>query len=159
MRLQGLPAYGLILLWTSVFVIPLGVYLATQAPNFKQYESQAIAEWESTPGIHHGPNFFIADAYPLFTGCFCFFIGLLYSGGIYIIPELFHLHRVVGLFGASVFGLGCLTGSYLGITSAIDALRWQFVVLGIGFLLSAAGLALGGVGVVKECWSRYRSRG
>lgn len=51
---------------------------------------------------------------------------------------------------AGAFGLGCLVGVALGVGESLRSFHWGFVTLGTGFLLSAFGLGVGGLGVV---WS------
>lgn len=59
-------------------------------------------------------------------------------------------HRELALVAAGAFGMGCLAGAVIGLGEAVRSFHWGFATLGVGFLLSAAGLSVGGLGVVRS---------
>src|SRR5262245_12325505 len=110
---------GLICVWASVFVIPLGTYLQSQSPQFVEYERYYYAGiMQAHPGDALGANVCVlAFAWP-FVGCFCVYLGLLFTGGIIFIRVLAGERRGVRLIAAMAFGLGCFVGSVLAVREA-----------------------------------------
>lgn len=158
MILRGCSIAGFFLIWASVVIIPLGTHLQTQAPGFPEYERQVFARIAAAhPGRDLGPGMAFAFAWPFTTG-FCVFIGLLYSGGVLVVRRLVQWKRDDGLLVAGAFGLGCLAGALLGLGEAMESFRCGFAVLGLGYILSAAGLGVGAIGLVGSCRTRHSSR-
>jgi hypothetical protein len=142
---------GFVLLWLSVVVIPLGTRFQTESLPFAEYERRAIADTVAANSGFKPHAGFLAFAWP-FAGCFCLFIGLLFSGGVLVVRCLAQWDRTMGLLAAVVFGLGCHAGTLLGFKEAVDSFHWGFVVLGMGYLLSAAGLAFGAAGAILHAF-------
>jgi hypothetical protein len=152
MLLRKLLGVGLITLWASVVVITFGTHLQTQSPRFKEYQKAMIDEVSASnhgkdfgPGI--GIGIVLSTAWPL-VGCFCVFVALLFSGGVYQLRAIAVWNRDVALLATGAFSLGCLCGAFVGLGEALDSFQWGFTVLGIGYLLSAVGLILGSIGSI-----------
>ena len=86
-----------------------------------------------------------------FACCFSGFFALVFTASVLGIRAVGGWHRGLALVAAGAFGLGCLAGSVLGVGEAVRSFDWGFVTFGAGFLLSAAGLGVGGAGAV---WSK-----
>jgi hypothetical protein len=84
----------------------------------------------------------------LFGSCFCVFVGLVFTGNVIGLRTLARGRRHGLLLAAGTFAVGCLFGAFLGVREAIQSFNWGFAVLGIGYLLSAAGLVVGAAGAV-----------
>ena len=149
---------GLVLIWASVPAITVGTHLQTQSPRFEAYRLATIRE-EAGPGQDERLNPAGRMALELsstwqFGCCFSGFFALLFTAGGLGIRAAGRWHRELALVAAGAFGLGCLTGAAIGAGEALRSFHWGFLTLGVGFLLSAAGLGVGGLGMV---WSLVAS--
>ncbi len=84
----------------------------------------------------------------VFASAFCAFVGAVFTAGMLIIRGLMPWQRNLFMIVAGTFGGGCCVGALLGVVSAIEGFLGGFAVLGIGFLLSAAGLLRGIIDLV-----------
>ena len=142
---------GLVLIWASVAAISVGTHLQTLSPQFEA----AIRE-QTGPGPEERLNPAGRMALELsftwqFGCCFSGFFALLFTVGVFGIRAVGRWRRELALLAAGAFGLGCLAGAVLGVGEAVRSFHWGFATLGVGFLLSAAGLGVGGAGAV---WSQ-----
>ena len=151
---------GFLLIWTSVLIIPIGTYLQIKAPGFEKYQKKLEAEMEArNPEADAGPAMFAAMVFAVPTMCcFSLLIGLMFTFGMSIVYSLTLWRRDVGLLVAGVFLGGCLLGSLLSIVEGLQGFHWGFNVLGVGYLVSAAGLALGGVGSTGQCFFSLKNK-
>lgn len=136
---------GLLLIWVSVGVITLGTHLQTQSPRFGEFQQAAIA-----PLNPAGRMALMLSFTWQFACCFSGFFALLFTVGALCVRVAKRWHRELALVAAGAFVLGCLAGAVIGLGEAVRSFLWGFTTLGVGFLLSAAGLSVGGLGVV---WS------
>ena len=152
---------GLALIWASVATITLGTQLQTESPRFDEYRLAFVRE-QTGPGESLNPAGRMALELSFswqFGCCGSGFFALLFTAGVFGVRILRRWQRDLALVAAGMFGLGCLLGAGLGTAEALSCFHWGFVTLGLGYLLSAAGLGAGGVGVIGSClWERNVSR-
>ena len=143
---------GLVLIWTSVVVITIGTHLQTLSPRFAEFEQAAVKQEAGTDGEERfnpaGRMALVLSFTWQFQCCFCGFLALVFMVGGLGIRVIRQRYRELALIGAGAFGLGCLVGAVLAVGDAVRNFQWGFVTLGIGFLFSAVGLVVGGLGVV-----------
>jgi len=120
-----------ILLYASVLVVSFGAHLREQSPWFPEYENQCMSDiFSANPGTDLGQNlFFLGFAWP-FVGCCTAFVGLAFTVGFSASFGLQRCNRVIGVFVAVMFSLGCGLGVILGQAEATESFRWGFCVLG-----------------------------
>lgn len=151
---------GLALIWISVAVITVGTHLQTMSPRFAEYERHVIAreagigEGERERQNPAGRMALVLTLTWQFSCCFSGFIALLYTAGVFGIRAIGRRHHVLAILLAGGFGLGCIAGAVLGIGDAIGNFLWEFITLGIGYLLSSAGLVVGGLGVAGSIMTK-----
>jgi hypothetical protein len=150
---------ALALIWASVAFITVGAHLQTQSPRFEEYRLAVIQEAVgSGPGERLNPVGRMALEFCFswqYGCCVSVFFACLYTIGVIGIRAVERSHRKLALVAAVAFGLGCLVGAVLGAREALRSFHWGFVILGVGFLLSAAGLSAGGLGMA---WSPLTKR-
>lgn len=143
---------GLFLIWASVAAITLGTHLQTLSPRFAEYEQQKIRSEAGSGGEERlnpaGRMALVLSFTWEFVFCFSGLFAALFTAGVLVIRAMGRWHRDLALLTAGGFGMGCLAGAVEGVGEALRSFDWGFEILGSGYLLSAAGLAIGAVGVV-----------
>lgn len=146
---------GLALIWASVPVISYGTHLLTLSPRFAEFEKWNITEQAGTGGeerLNPAGRMVLELSFTWqYAFCISGFFACLFTAGVLGIRAVGRWHRRLALLAAAAFGLGCLAGTVLGVGEAVRSFHWGVATLGAGFLLSAAGLGVGGVGAV---WSQ-----
>jgi len=147
---------GLVLIWFSVATITVGTHFQIQSPRFAEFERRTTDQHAGTGDEERlnpaGRMALVLSFTWQFACCFSGFFALLFTAGSLGIRAIGRWHRELGLLAAGAFGLGCLAGTTLGVGAAVKNFHWGFVTLAAGYLLSAAGLGVGGLGSV---WSLF----
>jgi len=125
---QFLLGAGFFLLMTSALLIPAGVRLPLQSHSVAHFEHSVVL-----------------------AGMFCFFIVGLFAAGVLVLRKLRRFNRDLALLAGGAFGLGCVIGSLLGLGEMMQSFSEGFAELGLGYFLSAAGLAAGALGAMGLC--------
>lgn len=125
---------GFVLIWASVAVITWGTYLRTLSPGSEEYEEKVIRHFAgdgTEKRLNPAGRMALVTMFRWqFVGCYCAFIGLLFTGGVLFLRALARWKRDFALVALGAFGLGCLVGAYLGVGEAVENFRWGFDVLG-----------------------------
>ncbi len=141
---------GLLLIWASVGVIAIGTHLQTQSPRFGEFQRGEFQRAEIARLNPAGRKALMLSFTWQFACGLSGFFALLFTVGGLCVRVAKRWHQDLALVAAGAFGLGCLAGAVIGLGETVRSFHWGFATLGVGFLLSAAGLSVGGLGVV---WS------
>lgn len=151
---------GMALIWASVVVIPLGTHFQRQSPPYQDQRRRVMDE--RSPSVPEGLNpagrmALVAgdDLDWLFALGFCGFVASVFTVGLFGIRLLGRWQRDLYLIVGGAFGCGCCIGALLGVGSALGGFREGSRALGFGFLLSAAGLLLGAIGLLADRPTRH----
>lgn len=151
-----------LLIWASVAVISVGTHLRTLSPRFEEFRLATILKLAgSGPDERLNPagRMVIELSFMWQFGCgFSGFFALLFTAGVFGIRAVGRRHRELALMATGAFGLGCMAGAASGVGEAVRSLHWGFSTLGVGFLLSAAGLGVGAPGLVWAVWYPFLPR-
>jgi len=134
---------GFVQLWGSVIVISWGAYIKSQSPDYesKAFERLAI---DDLGGL--GAALAVA-LMPVTVAGSCIFVGLLFTGGVFFLHVVSKWRRDIEIFLTGIFCCGCLLGTLLGLGAAADEFSHGENTIAFGYLLSAAGLAFGTIGL------------
>lgn len=145
-------AVGIVLIWTSVIVIPYGAYIQTYSPNLREYEAYETARMSAAglrgPGA--GIGLALSSFWPFVIAVYAA-IGLFFIFGILVVRFIARWNRMLALLASGIILTGCFLGAFAQVQEAIAHLRWGFIVRGAGDLLAAGGLIIGALGVLGYC--------
>ena len=136
---------GFMLVWMSVFVLPIGTYYKLTSPQYMEW-----AAIEMQPEALRAQMIFGKSEDVSFTFCFYLGIAMIFTAGTIVVHVMNLWRRDVGLLAAGAFGIGCLFGAVLGIAECASGFGWGFNALGVGYLMATAGLILGAIGLVRQ---------
>jgi hypothetical protein len=148
---------GIVLIWGSAFIIPLGTHFQTVHPKYAEYRNWVLEETKLNPAGRVGLMLGL-DYAVVFASCFCCFTGLVFTGCVLGIRNLAWRGRSGLGLAASTFAVGCFVGRLLGLREAIESFSWGFESLGTGYLVSAVGLTFGAAGAVGLYLTKRRFR-
>lgn len=157
---MGRPCWitGLALIWASVAVITIGTHLQTQSARFAEFELQEFQQKAGTGGeerLNPAGRMALALSFTWQFACGCGgFFACLFTAGVFGILAVGTWRREVARLVAGAFGLGCLAVAAFAVNEAVGSFLWGFVTLGVGQLMSAIGLCVGGAGVVAVSANR-----
>ena len=150
---------GLVLIWASVAFITVGTHLQTLSPGFAEFQQNEIASQAGTDGEEKlnpaGRMALVLSFTWEFAFCSSGFFAIVFTIGVLMIRAIGQRSYELALMAAGVFVIGCLFGALLGLGEALRNFQWGFVTLGVGYLLSAAGLGIGSLGVVLSCRTKH----
>jgi len=151
---------GLLLIWVSVGLITIGTRLQGNSPDYRETQRREMErEMKRLSGTGPGEKLNPAGRMALVAAfefewflmlCFSGLVASVFTAGLIGLRLLARWNRDLSLLVAGAFGLGCGFGGLLGLGEAFRSILGGFATLSIGFLVSAAGLAIGAYGLVAD---------